>query len=210
MTARHFVRVERLVPDHPQRGADDLDAGRLRDLVPHARKSVFPLIGQRSTARARRSRMRSTRPRRCAQEADKVLEEYRERLKEARAAGRGDRRARAQGGRGPRARGDASSGRPSVEEALEQTPPRHRGRDARRDRRDPPRGRRPDRDGHREGHAQDADRRRSAPARRGGARRARLLALTVAERLVTTDGRDRPGLCPRAVRGRPRAAQRST
>ena len=46
---------------------------------------------------------------------------------------------------------------------------RHRGRDPPRDRGDPPRGRRPDGDGDREGHAQDADPGRSAAPRRGGA-----------------------------------------
>ena len=38
-------------------------------------------------------------------EADELLAEYRERLHEARAAGRGDRRPRAQGGRDTRGRG---------------------------------------------------------------------------------------------------------
>ena len=52
--------------------------------------------------------------------------------------------------------------------------PRHPAGDAPRDPGDPRRGRRPHRDGDREGHAQDADRRRPEAARRGGAVRAGL------------------------------------
>ena len=98
-----------------------------------------------------------------------LLEEYRERLREARAqadeivararkAGEVHERETRRGGQAP-ARGAARA-----------DPPRHRGRDAPRDPGDPQRGRRPHDPGHREGDPQDARRGRPEAPRRGGAR----------------------------------------
>ena len=189
----------------PERRADDLDAARrsastlcapAQARVPaHRRGARQAPAGDRGVDRHRRAHQA---------EADELLAEYRERLKEARAAGRGDRRPRAQGGRGPRARG-ARGGRAQARGAAGADPARHRGRDPPRDPGDPQRGRRPDRARHREGHAQDAHRGRPAPARRGGARRARLL------RAAASDGSEvaRWRRSPRSTRGRCSRSPRS-
>ena len=142
-------------------------------------------------------------------EADKLLAEYRERLKEARDAGRRDRPARAPGGRGARARGQGA--RPGDRRRGRQARrARHRGGDQARARRHPPRGRRPDDHGHREGDAQDARRRRPAAAGRGGAGE-----LDFSDDLLGAGRGSEPelmeelarGIRPLAVRGRARAGQ---
>src|SRR4051794_13336069 len=110
---------------------------------------------------------------RTRSDAQAVLQEYRERLREARAQA-DEIVARAQGRRGPRAR-DAREGQAPARGAHGADAARHRRRDAPRDPGDPQRGRRPHRHGDREGDAQDARRGRPEAPRRGGAARARLL-----------------------------------
>ena len=114
-----------------------------------------------------------------------MLEEYRQRLQEARDAGRGDRRARAQGGRGARAR--VARGRaPAARGAARADPPRHRGRDPAGDPGDPQRGRRPDGAGHREGDAQGAQ-----PPRTSSGWSRRRSASSTSRRSRRQDGAER-------------------
>ena len=82
--ASYPLVLERLVPDHAQRRADGLDAAAVRDLDVRAGQAGLPAhLRRRWTSARRRSRSRSTPPSGRA-EADALLAEYRERLKEAR------------------------------------------------------------------------------------------------------------------------------
>ena len=193
-------------------------------------------VRPRARSSSRASRRRSTSARsaiedsidaaeRTRVEADELLAEYRERLAEAReqaeeilararkaaeaTEARRDRRGQGQ------ARGAARAGQA-----------RHPGRDAPRDPGHPQRGRRPDDPRHGEGHAQDADRGRPAPARRGGARAsstsrpspasgAELAMEEIAEVYGAVAVRGRPGAGqarrdPRAARAVRRRARRRT
>src|SRR6185312_12132835 len=128
------------------------------------RKWAWPAITEALDKRQRAIEESIDVAERTRADAQKILDEYRERLREARAQGR----------RGPRARG-AREGQDPARGAARADPARHRGRDAARDPGDPQRGRRPHGPRDREGHAQDARRGRSEAARRGGAQGARLL-----------------------------------
>ena len=113
--------TRRQLPGLARRRADDLDAARLRRLAVHARASSRSRASPRRwTSASRRSRTRSTRPSARRREAEELLAEYRERLTEARAPGRRDRRPRAQGRRGARARVVAEAARPSARSCMEQ------------------------------------------------------------------------------------------
>ena len=155
--------------------ADDLDAARAsgsRCWVLKRSRSRASARRSRSGANAIREKIEASEKQR--EEADKLLAEYRQRLKEAReqaedivararkaaeaAEARGDRRGQGQ------ARGAGRRGAQG-----------HRDRDPALARADPQGGRRPDRARDREGDPQVARRRRPEAPRRGGARRGRLL-----------------------------------
>ena len=112
----------RQLPRRARHRADDLDAARLlRGAAASCASSRSRGSARRSTSASTRSRTRSTPPSAPRPRPTQLLAEYRERLKEARVAGRRDRRARAQGRRGPRARVASEAGAPEREELLEQT-----------------------------------------------------------------------------------------
>ena len=111
---------------------------------------------------------------RTRKEADEILAEYRERLKEARAQA-DEIVQRARQSADVHEQEAKGRGQELIAEAAQRAEREHRGGHRAGDLGHPPRGRRPDGPGDREGHQQDPHRRRPAPARRGGARRARLL-----------------------------------
>ena len=129
---------------------------------------------RRSTGAARRSRTRSSRRSGPSAEADELLEEYRARLKEAREQAE-DIVARARKAAESLPGRVEGAGHAAARGADGRGAPRHRGRDAPLARGDPQGGGQPHGAGHREGHAQVAERGRPAAARGGGARRGRLL-----------------------------------
>ena len=137
-------------------------------------KVAFPRIaggaGQAPAGDRGRHRHRRAAP---ATEADRLLDEYRERLAEAR--GQADEIvARARKTAENNEAESIAEAKRKREEMMAADAARHPAGDAPRDPGDPQRGRRPHRAGDREGHAQDADRRRPEAARRGGAVRAGL------------------------------------
>ena len=136
-------------------------------------KVAFPRIAEALDKRQKAIEDSIDTAERTRKEADELLAEYRERLTAARQQA-DDIVARARKA-GEQAEADlVVKGKERREELLEQARTRHRGRDPPRDPGDPRRGRRPDDPRDREGHPQDADRRRPAPPGRGGRGRAGL------------------------------------
>ena len=141
-------------------------------------------------------------PNATRQEADQILAEYRERLKEAPRAGRGDRHSRAAASPRTRSAKAAEKARERGEQLLEQTRREIPGQDAQGDRRDPRLGREPDRAGGGEAHAQDA-----RPKPISGASSKRRSASSTSRRCPggtpsRVDGSHRGGLRAGAARGR--------
>ena len=194
----------------PEHRADDLDAGRLRHLdVRPARSSRSRASPRRSTSASRRSRSRSTPPSARAREADELLAEYRERLKEAREQADEIVAARAQGRpRRTSARRIEPTPSASARSCWSRRAATSRPRRAARSRRSAREVADLTVAGHREGHAQDARRATTS----GGSSRRRSRELDFAALVRRASGRlahggDRPGLRALAVRGRQGAGQ---
>ena len=175
--------VLRQVPDHPLRGADDLDAGRLRDLDAAAAEVRVPARSATpSTAARRRSRTRSTTPSSTRAGGRQAARRVPRAPQGGARAGRGDRVPRARARPRSSEREAAEAARARREQLLEQTRRDIEAETRRAIARDPRRGREPDDPGRpRRSRARALDRRRPAPPRRGGARRARLLGRSASE-----------------------------
>ena len=81
---RHPDRLERLVPDHAQRRADGLDAAAVRDLDGDPGKLAFPRISAALDKRQQAIELSIDEADETKRQADELLNEYRERLAEAR------------------------------------------------------------------------------------------------------------------------------
>ena len=147
-------------------------------------KLAFPRIQEALDKRANAIRENIEDSERQRKEADELLTEYRERLKEAREQA-DDIVARARKASETAKAEAAAEGKAKREELVAAARARHRGRDAALAGADPQGGRRPDRDRDREGDPQVARRRRPQAAGRGRAEGSRL------QRPRAANGRER-------------------